>query len=135
MPLPGALFLLSPWTDLTFSGESHRRLVEVDPIFGSHHGPMFAPAYVGRHDPAHPLISPLFADLQGLPPTLIQVGSDEILLDDSTRLEKKMKAARVKARLEIWPGMWHVFQVFAPWVPEAQQAIDAIGRFIRRHTA
>ena len=134
MPLPAALFLISPWTDLTFSGDSHRTLRSVDPIFGGDGGPMFAPAYVGDYDPAYPLISPLFADLQGLPPTLVQVGSDEILLDDSTRLEAKMKAARVKVQLEVWPGMWHVFQVFAPWVPEAQQAIDKIGRFVRQRT-
>jgi len=130
-PLPGALFLLSPWTDLTFSGESHRTLRSVDPIFGGGRGPRFAPAYVGDHDPADPLISPHFADLHDLPPALIQVGSDEILLDDSTRLEENMKSAGVEARLEIWPGMWHVFQIFAPWVPEAQQAVDQIGDFVR----
>ncbi|MBU4225092.1 MAG: alpha/beta hydrolase [Chloroflexi bacterium] len=78
----------------------------------------------------HPLISPLFADLHGLPPTLIQVGNDEILLSDSTRLEEKMKALGMDARLEVWDGMWHVFQVFAPWVPESGQAIQNIGRFV-----
>ena len=131
-PLPASLFLLSPWTDLTFSGESMHTRRQVDPIFGRDGGPQYAPAYVGTHSPANPLISPLFADLHGLPPTLIHVGEDEILLDDSTRLEEKLKAAGVTVRLEIWAGMWHVFQIFAPWVPEAQLSIEKIGAFVRQ---
>jgi monoterpene epsilon-lactone hydrolase len=130
-PLPAALFLLSPWTDLTVSDESIHTKRPVDPIFGSNGDRLgFAPAYLGAHDPAHPMISPLFADLHGLPPALIHVGSDEILLDDSTRLEEKLKAAGVNTRLKFWTGMWHVFQIFAPYVPEAQQSIDQIGEFI-----
>lgn len=130
-PLPAALFLISPWTDLTFSGESHRTLKRADPIFQGEGGSSFGPAYSGKNDPALPLISPLFADLHGLPATLIQVGSDEILLDDSTRLEEKMKSAGVNVDLQIWEGMWHVFQSFAPWFPEARHAVNRIGRFIR----
>lgn len=133
--LPGALFLLSPWTDLTFSGESHLTRKEADPIFGGGNNSLeYGPAYLGVNDPSHPLISPLFTNLRGLPPTLIHVGSDEILLDDSTRLEKKMKASGVKARLEVWQGMWHVFQAFAPYSPEAQSSIEKIGKFIRKST-
>ena len=129
--LPAALFLLSPWTDLTFSGESHRTRKLIDPIFSGESSSLnFGPAYLGVHDPSNPLVSPLFADLHDLPPTLIHVGSDEILLDDSTRLEERLRAAGVDARLEIWEGMWHVFQIFAPYVPEAQQAIREIGNFI-----
>ena len=129
--LPAALFLLSPWTDLTFSGESHRTRKLIDPIFSGESSSLnFGPAYLGVHDPSNPLVSPLFADLHDLPPTLIHVGSDEILLDDSTRLEERLRAAGVDARLEIWEGMWHVFQIFAPYVPEAQQAIREIGDFI-----
>ena len=130
-PLPAALFLISPWTDLTFSGESHRTLKKADPIFQGEGGASFAPAYTGGFDPALPLISPLFADLHGLPSTLIQVGSDEVLLDDSTRLEENMKSAGVNVDLQIWEGMWHVFQSFAPWFPEARQAVNRIGWFIR----
>lgn len=131
--LPGGLFLLSPWTDLTFSGESHHTRKEADPIFGGGNSSLeYGPAYLGVNDPTHPLISPLFADLRGLPPTLIHVGSDEILLDDSTRLEKKMKICGVKAHLEVWQGMWHVFQAFAPYSPEAQASIEKIGKFIRK---
>ena len=129
--LPSALFLISPWTDLTFSGESFHTRKKLDPIFGGEGNRLeFAPAYLGLHDPANPLISPLFADLHGLPPTLIHVGSDEILLDDSIRLEEKLRDAGVTVRMKVWGGMWHVFQIFAPYVPEAQQAIGQIGDFI-----
>ena len=128
---PGALFLISPWTDLTFSGESVTTRKGIDPIFGGDGTRFgFAPAYLGGQDPANPLISPLFADLKSLPPTLIHVGSDEMLLDDSVRLNEKLKASGVSTHLEVWEGMWHVFQVFAPYVPEAQQAISRIGDFI-----
>jgi monoterpene epsilon-lactone hydrolase len=130
-PLPAALFLISPWTDLTFSGDSIHTRLQVDPIFGRNGGPHYVPAYAGSADPANPLISPLFADLHGLPPTLIHVGDDEILLDDSTRMEKNLEAAGVRTHIKIWSGMWHVFQVFAPWVPEAQVSIEEIGAFIR----
>ena len=130
--LPAALFLLSPWTDLTFSGDSIRTRKKVDPLFGHDDDILrFAPAYLGASDPTNPLISPLFADLVGLPPTFIQVGNDEILLDDSTRLEKKLKAAGVDAQLEVWKGMWHVFQAFAPFTPESQLAIKKIGIFFQ----
>ncbi len=133
-PLPSALFLLSPWTDLTFSGESHRTRQAVDPIFGgvSEAKGDFAPAYLGRESPSNPLISPLLANLRGLPATIIHVGDDEILLDDSTRLADKMKAAGVEVRIRVWDGLWHVFQAFAPFLPESRQSVNEIGEFIRR---
>jgi len=131
--LPAALFLLSPWTDLTFSGESHTTRKKVDPIFGGEGKRWgFAPAYLGTQDPADPLVSPLFADLHNLPRTLIHVGNDEVLLDDSVRLEQNLKATGIESRLEVWDGMWHVFQIFAPFVPEAQHSIDELGEFIRQ---
>jgi monoterpene epsilon-lactone hydrolase len=133
-PLPAALFLISPWTDLTFSGESVHTRAKADPMLRPDGDGSFARLYTGEHRPDNPLISPLFADLRGLPPTLIQVGNNEILLSDSTRLEEKLKAAGVDTRLEVWDGMWHVFQVFAPWVPEANRAIRKIGQFIREKT-
>ncbi|HTX90999.1 MAG TPA: alpha/beta hydrolase [Anaerolineales bacterium] len=131
-PLPAAIFLISPWTDLTFSGDSIRTRKSVDPIFGHNGGPQYVPAYTGNHDPSDPLISPLFGDLHNFPPTLVHVGNDEILLDDSTRLVNRMAAAGSRAELEVWDGMWHVFPAFAPFVPEAQFAIDKIGAFVRR---
>ncbi len=130
-PLPAALFLLSPWTDLTFSGETIESRRLVDPIFGRGFGSQFSPAYAGSQDRAHPLISPLFADLHSLPPTYIQVGNDEILLSDSTRLKDRMRTAGTDVQIEIWRNVWHVFQLFAPYIPEAQVAIDRIGAFIQ----
>lgn len=135
-PLPAALFLLSPWTDLTFSGESYRTRWSVDPIFGGvdgSMGPEFTPAYLGHEEPSNPLISPLLADLHSLPATIIHVGNNEMLLDDSTRLEKKMKAAGVEVCIRVWDGLWHVFQAFVPFLPEARQSIAEISEFIRTH--
>jgi acetyl esterase/lipase len=132
-PLPAALVCLSPWTDLTFSGASIRALAGVDPILRWRETPMVR-YYTGDYPPDHPLISPLFADLHHLPPTLIHAGSQEILLDDARRLAEKLHAAGVPVTLEIWPGMWHVFQIFAPFVPEAQQSIEKIGAFVRQHS-
>ena len=129
-PLPAALFLLSPWTDLTFSGEAHRTRAGVDPVFRGHGDRSLATSYAGLRNPGEALISPLFADLRGLPPTLIQVGDEEILLSDSTNLEKALIAARVHVQLEVWQGMWHVFQVAAPWVPESRLALEHIVGFL-----
>ena len=132
--LPAALFLLSPWTDLTFSGESIRTRAARDPMLKLEGEDWLVNAYAGQQPVTHPYISPLFADHHGLPPIFIQVGSEEILFDDAARLEKKLNAAGVKNQFEVWDGMWHVFQGFAPYVPEAQIAIDRIGSFINRLT-
>jgi monoterpene epsilon-lactone hydrolase len=131
--MPSALFLLSPWTDLTFSGESIRTRAERDPLLQLNDDGWLVKTYANGYPLTHPYISPLFADLHGLPPTFIQVGTEEILYDDSIRLEQKARLAGMDISLETWPGMWHVFQAFAPYVPESQQAIDKIGEFIRGH--
>lgn len=131
--LPAALFLISPWTDLTFSGESIHTRADRDPLLKLDGEDWLVNAYTGQQPADHPYISPLFADHHGLPPTFIQVGSEEILFDDAARLEKKLSAAGVKSQIEVWDGMWHVFQGFAPYVPEAQAAIDRIGSFINQH--
>ena len=94
-----------------------------------------AKLYLGQQDPRTPLAAPLYADLRGLPPLLIQVGSAETLLDDSTRVTERAKAAGVKVDLEVWDEMIHVWQLFASILPEGQQAIERIGKFIREHTA
>ncbi|MCS7010373.1 MAG: alpha/beta hydrolase [Anaerolineales bacterium] len=133
LPLPGALFLISPWTDLTFSGESVHTRAHRDPLLKPNSGDWMIQAYAGDWPLTHPYLSPLFGDHHGLPPTLIQVGSEEILFDDSARLEKRMQEAGVQVRLEVWEGMWHVFHAFAPYVPEALEAIEHIGQFLRRH--
>ena len=89
--------------------------------------------YLGDRNPRTPLAAPLYADLHGLPPLLIQVGASETLLDDSTRLTERAKAAGVDATLEVWEDMIHVWQLFAPILPEGQQAIERIGEFLREH--
>jgi acetyl esterase/lipase len=88
-------------------------------------------AYVGDSDPTAPLVSPIYADLSGLPPLLIQVGENEVLLDDSTRLAERAEKAGVDVSLEVWPEMIHVWHFFAAMLPEGQQAIDRIGEWVR----
>lgn len=135
-PLPAAAVLMSAWTDLTASGESYAGRAEADPI---HQRPMIlamARNYLGESgDPRDPLASPLFADLKGLPPMLIQVGDRETVLDDSRVLALKARAAGVDVQLEVWAGMIHVFQQFPAELPEAVRAIASIGRFLDRHMA
>jgi epsilon-lactone hydrolase len=130
--LPKALFLLSPWTDLTFSGDSVVARAKRDPLL-AFDDDWLVSAYAGKYPLKTPYISPLFSDLMGLPPVYIQVGTEEILYDDSSRLDIKLKAAKVSVRLDVWEGMWHVFQSFSPFVPEADAAIDTIGRFNRQN--
>jgi acetyl esterase/lipase len=130
VPLPAALFLISPWTDLTFSGDSVTSRADRDPVLAITDD-WLENAYAGGYPISHPLISPLFADLSGLPPMLIQVGTEEILFDDSARLSERVIQSGGNATLEIWEGMWHVFQAFAPYVPEAVKAIDQIGSYLQ----
>ena len=89
---------------------------------------------LGDHDPADPAVSPLFADLSGLPPLLIQVGTDEILLDDARRLDARAREAGVEVTLSEWPGMMHDFHFAAMMLAEGRQAYDEMGRFVRSHT-
>lgn len=107
---------------------------QVDPIVQRELLQSMAKMYLGDRDPRTSLAAPLYADLQGLPPLLIQVGSSETLLDDSTRLAERAKAAGVGVTLEVWEDRVHVWQLFAPILPEGQQAIEHIGEFIRKHT-
>jgi epsilon-lactone hydrolase len=121
LPLPAAGVALSPWTDLTCSGESYRTNALKDiSTLGS--WDIWSGYYVGLNDPKHPWISPLFGDLHGLPPILIQVGDHEILLDDSVRFAEKARAAGVAVDLHVWEGMVHCFPLLAPMFPEASQA-------------
>jgi acetyl esterase/lipase len=129
--MPAAAVLLSAWTDLTAQGESYTTRAEADPI---HQRAMIlatARQYLGPDgDAANPLASPLFGDLAGLPPLLLQVGDRETGLDDSTRFAAKARAAGVRADLEVYADMIHVFQQFAAEIPQARLAIAAIGRFL-----
>ena len=131
LPKAAALVLLSPWTDLTLTGDSIKGKKDVDPMIAPHLLKIFSKRYYGVADPADPLISPLFADVKGFPPTLIQVGGNETLLDDSTRLAQKMNKAGVKVQLDIFENMMHVWQFFGGIMPEANIAIEGIGKFVR----
>ncbi len=134
-PLPAGAVALSPATDLAFTGDSIQSRRHLDPLF-SHGGPTtIIQDYITSHDPHEPLISPLYADLQGLPPLLIHVGDHEILLDDALRFGEKAAAAGVKVKNVVWPEMFHVFQIFTPILPEARRAVDQIADFIRARLA
>lgn len=130
-PLPAGAVLLSPWTDLAATGESLKTRAELDPWLSPEGLAPAAQMYLGQTDARHPLASPIYADLHGLPPLLIQVGTDEIIHDDSTRLAERAIAADVPVKLDIWEGMWHVWQSFAYSLPEGRQAIEQIGEFVR----
>ena len=131
--LPATAVLLSPWTDLDITGDSIRTKRKIDPNLDAS-GLFFASdLYVGDDDSKNPYISPLYANLKGLPPLLIQVGSAELLLDDSTRFAEKAKAAGVNVTLDVWDDMIHVFQAYFLWAPEGKQAIEKIGEFILQH--
>jgi acetyl esterase/lipase len=131
VPLPAAAVLLSPATDLAWTGASVVARKAVDPFFAQVAPDAFVADYVGPHDVREPWISPLYADLHGLPPLLVHVGGHEVLLDDSVRFAERAEAAGVQARLVVWPGMMHVFQTFSPFLPEAARANREIAAFIR----
>ncbi|MDX2170475.1 MAG: alpha/beta hydrolase [Deltaproteobacteria bacterium] len=135
LPRPAAGVLLSPWLDLTLSGESMDGRAAIDPMVQREPLQRMADAYLAGADPRAPLASPLFADLHGLPPLLIQVGSAETLLDDSTRFAARARAADVSVRLDVWDDMIHVFNAFAFLLPEARTANQQIGAFLRERLA
>ena len=130
--LPVALVCLSPWTDLAGTGESLKTNREIDPFISIEMFEISVRNYLGTTDPFNPLASPLYADLQGLPPLLIQVGTSEVLLDDSVRFAKRAKDSGVDVRLKIWKDMIHIFAIFAIFTPESRQGIEQIGEFIQQ---
>lgn len=131
--LPGCAVAISPWTDMQGTGASMLSRAAVDPIVHKAGLLELAATYLGEADPRSPLASPLHGDLGGLPPVLVQVGDCETLLDDSTRLEDKFKAAGVDATIEIWDDMIHVWHLFAPMLSKGQEAIERIGQYVRQH--
>jgi len=128
--LPAGLVCISPWADLTMSGETVKTCSDADPLISIETSQLHANRYAPPKDLKLPLVSPVFADLTALPALLIQVGEHEILLSDSMRLSENAKHAGVEATLEVWNGMWHVWHMFAGLMPESQKAIDRIGTFI-----
>lgn len=129
--LPGGIIAMSPWTDLTSSGETYETNYENDPLFGKTKDSLiFNRDYVGLEDGKNPYISPLFGDFSDFPPMLIQVGSYEMLLSDSTVAAKKAKEQGVKVRLSIYEGMFHVFQMSMYLIPESHRAWKEVRHFI-----
>ena len=126
--LPRGLILMSPWTDLTSSGQSFESKAELDPVLNKAYIDRMVEAYAGGQELKNPLISPLFGNVDGFPPTYIQVGENEILLSDSERLHQAFVDANVSVRMDTYPGMWHVFQM-SP-VKAARDAMDKNAEFI-----
>jgi acetyl esterase/lipase len=135
LPLPSSVTVLSPWVDLTMSGASMTERAAKDPVLTTAGFRALAPQYYGATEPTDPLVSPVFADLSGLPPLLIQVGSNDILLDDALGLAARAAADEVEVRLEVTPGASHVFQLFGARLDEALAALASIGSFIRARLA
>ncbi|MGN8106416.1 alpha/beta hydrolase [Paraburkholderia sp. 22098] len=134
-PLPAGAVLFSPWTDLAATGASIVDNDGADPMFS---GPAIAKAakvYLGDMPATHPYASPVYADLRGLPPLFMMAGSTEVLLDDSRRVAANARAAGVDCELEVWKKMPHVWPIFAPFIPEANRALDRAAAFVGRVTS
>jgi acetyl esterase/lipase len=131
LPLPRGGLCLSPFTDLTLSGASTRTEAALDPIMDPRALPDFVSLYAAESDWRNPLASPLWGDYTGLPPLLIQVGEHEIIRDDSVRVAERARAAGVEVTLEIWEGMFHVFQSHEPLLPEGREAVAHLAEFLR----
>jgi epsilon-lactone hydrolase len=131
LPQPAAAVPMSPWVDLEGIGESMDKMAEVDLMVQREGLKQMADMYLNGGDARHPTAAPLYGDLRGLAPLYIQVGGDETLLDDSTRLATRAAHAGVEVRLDVFPEMQHVFQVMAGQIPEADDAVARIGAFLR----
>src|SRR5512132_1320197 len=132
-PLPACAWLVSPWVDLQMTGASLAEKAVTDPLISKSYLEELASAYLAGADPANPLVSPLNADLAGLPPLLVQVGSAETLLDDAVRIARRAGAADVRVNLEIWPHMIHAWHLWAAQLEAGRRAIASGGAFIRAH--
>ena len=134
LPMPAAGVCISPWVDMEGLGESMETRAAADPMVGKENLMISAKTYLGGADPRAPLAAPIYADLRGLSPILIQVGDAEVLLDDSTRLAGIAREAGVEVKMDVWDDMIHVWHLFAPILPEGKQAIKQAGEFIKKHT-
>jgi len=132
-PLPACAFVMSPYVDLTLSGDSMEERMELDPLLNPDALRTRVSDYVADGDPADPLISPVFADLSGLPPLLIQVGSHEVLLSDAVRLAARAASADVPVILDVTPGVPHVFQAYAAMLEEGAEALERATSFLGTH--
>jgi monoterpene epsilon-lactone hydrolase len=129
LELPGAAVALSPWTDLALTGTSLSLNAKSDPMMNAADARLFADSYLAGSDARNPYASPLYGNPSGLPPSLIQVGSDEILHDDAVRMAETLRAAGCQVQIEVWSRMPHGWHLFAPVLPEARTAIARIGAF------
>lgn len=129
-PLPAAAACLSPVGDMTDRTDLFKTVY--DPILHPRAGKIYNRAYVAQNDARNPLISPVFGDWRGLPPLLVHAGEDEILRDDGVRIAELAKAAGVDVRLEIYPRMWHVWQIY-PALPQTGESLDDIAQFLKSH--
>ena len=135
LPLPAAAFVMSPYADLTLAGSTMETKREVDPLMSRENLQARVTDYASGQDTALGLISPIFADLSGLPPLVIQAGSHEVLLDDAVRLAQQAATADVEVTLDITPGVPHVFQAYYPILDEAAAALDRAGQLLSTHLA
>jgi epsilon-lactone hydrolase len=133
LPMPSSAFLMSPMTDLTLSGSTIIEKEAVDPLFTAAALRRRVADYVGTADPSDPYISPVFGDLRGLPPILIQVGSHEVLLSDATRLAARAAENDVATTLDVTPGVPHVFQAYAAMLDEGEAALNRAAGFLKAH--
>jgi acetyl esterase/lipase len=134
-PMPACAAPLSPWVDLEATGDSMASKDSEDPMVHKNMVEQMAKTYVPTGDFRNPLAAPLYGDLRGFPPLLIQVGSRETLLDDAVRMADKAKKAGVEVELDVWNGQIHVWQIFASRLDEGEQAIQKIGAFVKKHAA
>jgi epsilon-lactone hydrolase len=135
LPLPAAVYAMSPYADLTLAGTTMDTKSEADPLLSRENLQPRVTDYTSGQDPALALISPVFADLSGLPPLIIQAGSHEVLLDDAIRLARQAATADVAVTLDITPGVPHVFQAYHPVLDEAAAALDRAGQLLSAHLA
>ena len=135
LPLPAAAFVMSPYADLTLAGTTMQTKREVDPLMSRENLQSRVTDYTAGQDPALGLISPIFADLSGLPPLIIPAGTHEVLLDDAVRLARQAATADVEVTLDITPRVPHVFQTFYPILDEAAAALDRAGQLLSAHLA
>jgi monoterpene epsilon-lactone hydrolase len=135
LPLPAAAFVMSPYADLTLAGATMQTRREVDPLMSLEALQARVGDYTSGHDAAVGLISPIFADLSGLPPLIVQAGSHEVLLDDAVRLARQAAIADVEVTLDVTPGVPHVFQAYYPILDEAGAALDRAGQLLSAHLA
>ena len=133
LPLPAAALVMSPYADLTLAGTTMDTKRDADPLLSRENLQARVPDYTSGHDAAAGLISPIFADLSGLPPLIIQAGTHEVLLDNAVRLARQAATADVQVTLDITPGVPHVFQAYYPILDEAAAALDRAGQFLSAH--